>query len=71
MIALPSVQLNALALKLVIGLGCLLLWSSLSDMQRLGYQRAVIPWTDALAFYDKCSGAKSAHRFVAFAKRRT
>lgn len=53
------------------GLGGLLLWSSLADMQRLGYRRAVIPWTDALAFYEKSCGAKSAHQFVAFAKRRT
>jgi mycothiol synthase len=51
------------------GLGCRLLEASLEDLRRLGYERAVIPWTDALDFYRKCSGAKPAHRFVAFAKR--
>jgi hypothetical protein len=37
-------------------------------MRRLGFSRAVIPWTDALEFYRKCSGAEPAHRFAAFAK---
>jgi GNAT superfamily N-acetyltransferase/N-acetylglutamate synthase-like GNAT family acetyltransferase len=50
------------------GIGCLLLHASLADLRRIGYDRAVIPWTDALAFYRKCSGAEPAHRFVAFAK---
>ena len=50
------------------GIGCQLLLASLADMRRLGYERAVIPWTDALAFYRKCSGAEPAHRFIAFAK---
>lgn len=50
------------------GLGCALLRASLADLRRLGYERAVIPWTDALEFYRKCSGAEPAHRFVAFAK---
>jgi len=52
------------------GAGCALLGASLADMRRLGFDRAIIPWTDALAFYDKCCGAKPAHRFVAFAKER-
>lgn len=50
------------------GLGCALLLASLGDLRRLGYARAVIPWTDALEFYRKCSGAEPAHRFIAFAK---
>jgi len=50
------------------GLGCALLRSSLADLRRLGFDRAVIPWTDALPFYDKCCGAKPAHRFIAFEK---
>lgn len=50
------------------GLGCRLLLASLADLHRLGHARAVIPWTDALEFYRKCSGAEPAHRFVALAK---
>ena len=52
------------------GLGCALLHASLDDLHRLGYERVVIPWTDALDFYRKCSGAVPAHRFIAFAKPR-
>lgn len=50
------------------GIGCRLLLASLADLRRLGYARAVIPWTDAFDFYRKCGGAKPAHRFIAFAK---
>lgn len=46
------------------GIGCRLLLASLTDLQRLGYKKAVIPWTDALDFYGKCCGAKPANRFV-------
>jgi len=46
------------------GVGCRLLLASLADLGRMGYARAVIPWTDALEFYRKCSGARPAHRFV-------
>jgi GNAT superfamily N-acetyltransferase len=53
------------------GLGGSLLLASLEAMQQLDYTRAVIPWTDALAFYRRCCGAEPAHQFVAFAKRRT
>ena len=49
------------------GIGCRLLQSSLADLRRLGYQNVVIPWTDALEFYDKCCGAKPAHQFLSFA----
>ncbi|HUR82838.1 MAG TPA: GNAT family N-acetyltransferase, partial [Thermoanaerobaculia bacterium] len=52
------------------GLGCDLLRASLADLRGMGYERAVIPWTDALEFYRKCSGALPAHRFVAFARPR-
>ncbi|HEX8407724.1 MAG TPA: GNAT family N-acetyltransferase [Thermoanaerobaculia bacterium] len=51
------------------GLGCELLRASLADLHRLGYARTVIPWTDALDFYRKCSGAEAAHRFLGFAKQ--
>ena len=50
------------------GLGCALLLASLADLHRLGYERAVIPWTDAIDFYRKCSGAEAAHRFIAYAR---
>lgn len=50
------------------GIGCRLLLASLADLRRLGYSRAVIPWTDALEFYRKCCGAKPAHQFVAFTR---
>ena len=51
------------------GLGCKLLLASLADLRRLGYARAVIPWTDALDFYRKCCGAKPAHRFIGLTRR--
>jgi GNAT superfamily N-acetyltransferase len=50
------------------GIGGALLIASLHDMRRLGFVRAVIPWTDALAFYKKVIDAEPAHRFVTYAK---
>lgn len=50
------------------GLGRTLLLASLADLRRLGYDRAVIPWTDALEFYRKCCGAEPAHQFIAFTR---
>lgn len=50
------------------GTGCRLLLASLADLHRLGCSRAVIPWTDALAFYDRCCGANPAHRYLVFAR---
>ena len=47
------------------GIGGRLVRASLADLRRLGYRKAVIPWTDALDFYAKCCGAKPAHEFVA------
>lgn len=46
------------------GLGTQLLLACLADARRLGYGRVVIPWTDAISFYDKACGARVAHRFV-------
>ena len=46
------------------GLGRLLLLASLADLRRLGYHRAVIPWTEAIEFYRKSCGARIADQFV-------
>jgi GNAT superfamily N-acetyltransferase len=46
------------------GLGGRLLHASLADLRRLGYDRAVIPWTDAIDFYRKVCGAEVTGRFV-------
>ncbi|MBV9493419.1 MAG: GNAT family N-acetyltransferase [Acidobacteria bacterium] len=50
------------------GLGRKLLLASLADMKRQGYERVVIPWTDALDFYARSCGAEVAHRFVTLAR---
>jgi len=47
------------------GIGRTLLLASLGDLRRLGYERAVIPWTDAIDFYRRACGAEVAHEFVA------
>lgn len=52
------------------GLGRRVLLASLADLRRLGYARAVIPWTESIEFYRKSCGAEPAHRFIAFAKPR-
>ena len=46
------------------GFGRQLLVASLADLRRLGYDRAVIPWTDAIEFYRKTCGARIENRFV-------
>jgi GNAT superfamily N-acetyltransferase len=46
------------------GLGARLLHASLADLRRLGHERAVIPWTDAIEFYRNACGAVVAERFV-------
>lgn len=46
------------------GFGRSLLIASLADMRRMGRERAVIPWTEALDFYRKNCGAEPTHRFV-------
>jgi len=50
------------------GLGAALLRASLADLRRLGYERAIIPWTDALDFYRKACGAIVEARFVTLAR---
>jgi len=46
------------------GFGRQLLLASLADLQRLGYSRTVIPWTEAVEFYRKACGAVITHRFL-------
>jgi mycothiol synthase len=48
--------------------GWQLLHASLADARRLGYDRVVIPWTDAISYYAKGCGAQVAHRFVVLRK---
>ncbi len=50
------------------GLGARLLQASLADLKRLGYDRSVIPWTDATEFYRKACGALPEHEFVTLAR---
>lgn len=50
------------------GIGARLLRASLADLRRLGHDRAIIPWTDALAFYAKSCGATVHERFVTFSR---
>ena len=47
------------------GIGRDLLLQALAELHALGYERAIIPWTDALEFYRKSCGAEAAHQFVA------
>lgn len=51
------------------GYGRQLLLASLHDLVALGYERAIIPWTDALNFYRQSCGAQTAHRFVTFKRQ--
>jgi mycothiol synthase len=46
------------------GLGRLLLHASLADLRRLGYERAIIPWTGAIDFYEKSCSARLERQFV-------
>lgn len=50
------------------GLGARLLQASLADLRRLGYERVVIPWTDAVVFYEKACGARVSEQFVTLAR---
>ena len=50
------------------GFGKKLLLASLADLRRLGYHRAVIPWTDATEYYRRICGATIAHTFVVVRK---
>ena len=51
------------------GHGAILLRAALSELNRLGYERAVIPWTDAMSFYRKACGAEPAHPFLTYTSR--
>ena len=46
------------------GVGRQLVLASLADLRSVGYDRVVIPWTDAIEFYRKTCGARIDHRFV-------
>jgi len=46
------------------GIGARLLRASLSDLHRLGYKQAIIPWTNTIDFYRKACGAEVQERFV-------
>jgi GNAT superfamily N-acetyltransferase len=46
------------------GIGRDVLLGALDQLRKLGYGRAIIPWTDALEFYRKSCGAERAHEFV-------
>jgi len=50
------------------GLGGRLLQASLADLRRLGHERAIIPWTDAIDFYRKACGAQISAQFVTLAR---
>ena len=50
------------------GLGRLLVAASLADLRRLGYHRAVIPWTAATEYYRRTCEARIAHQFVILRK---
>jgi GNAT superfamily N-acetyltransferase len=49
-------------------IGWHLLHACLADARRLGYQRVVIPWTDAVEYYAKACDAQVADRFVVLRK---
>jgi len=50
------------------GIGHRLLRASLADLRRLGHERAIIAWTDAVDYYRKGCNAKVESRFVTFAR---
>ena len=51
------------------GFGRALLHASLADLRRLGYSRAIIPWTGAIDFYRKSCGARVNLDLVIMVKR--
>ena len=51
-------------------IGWQLLHACLADARRRGYERVVIPWTDAVEYYAKGCGAHVASRFVVLRKVR-
>jgi GNAT superfamily N-acetyltransferase len=50
------------------GYGPPLVHGALAALRALGYQEAIIPWTEATAYYARVCGAKPAHRFLRFVK---
>ena len=46
------------------GVGHRLLRASLADLRRMGYDRAIIAWTDAIEYYRKGCNARVESRFV-------
>ncbi|MEO6258745.1 MAG: GNAT family N-acetyltransferase [Thermoanaerobaculia bacterium] len=46
------------------GIGSRLLQASLGDLRRMGHTRVVIPWTDAVEFYQRACNAQVTHRFL-------
>jgi len=53
------------------GVGCALLRQCLRDIQAQGHEMAIIPWVDAIAFYEKCVGAKLSRSFARYEKKVT
>ncbi len=51
------------------GYGHQLLRAALSELAKLGFVRAIIPWTDALNYYRKGCGAEPAHEFTILERR--
>jgi GNAT superfamily N-acetyltransferase len=51
------------------GFGREILLAALAQLRDFGFSRAIIPWTDAIAFYAKSCGAETAHRFVTYTSR--
>ena len=47
-----------------------LLQACLADARRLGYDRVIIPWTDAISYYARGCGARVADRFVVLRRQR-
>lgn len=51
------------------GHGAMLVQTALAELARMGFSRAIIPWTDALSFYRKACGAEAAQRFLTYTSR--
>ena len=52
------------------GIGSRLLLASLGDLRQMGYERVVIPWTDAVEFYRRACGAQVTDRFTVLRSRK-
>jgi GNAT superfamily N-acetyltransferase len=50
------------------GLGRVLLHASLTDLQRRGYERIIIPWVSTIEFYRRNAGAEPEQSFVRYQK---